>query len=640
MTPARQLLCLLFTLGGLAALGAETPPAAKAPETVLQRLARRLKFQQAMATNKQAFFGFTFTNQIEPSQIRFQHHIVDDAGRNYKAAQYDHGNALAAADVDGDGRTDLYFTSQLGRNELWRNLGGGKFADGTARAGLEMTDQVSVGAAFADFDNDGDPDLFVTTVRHGNRLFQNQGGGRFEDVTTTAGLGYSGHSSGAVFFDFDNDGRLDLFLTNIGVFTGNDLGRGGYHIALTDAFAGHTVPERTEFSLLYHNEGGGRFKEVSRALKLRDGSWSGDATFSDLNGDGYPDLYVVNMQGDDHYYENLGGKGFVEQTAKRFPKTPWGATGVKFLDYNRDGLMDLFVTDMHSDMTQQQTEDALGFRPFYEKKKSEAYCAVQWTEEYLQGASNNLFGNAFYQNRGPGTFAEVSEPLGVETYWPWGISAGDLNADGFEDLFVTAGMGYPFRYAVNSVLLNDGGRTFFDAEFLVGVEPRAGKLETEWFTLDCSGADRTNDLCGGKSGLVAVPGARTSRSSVIFDLDDDGDLDVVTNELNDRPQVLVSNLTNRKAVHHLRVRLVGSRSNRDGLGATVTLRRAGQSWTQFHDGKSGYLAQSSLPLYFGLGDATKLDSVEVRWPSGAQQILREPALDSILVLQEPPLPEH
>src|SRR5207248_8487889 len=139
--------------------------------------------------------------------------------------------------------------------------------------------------------------------------------------------------------------------------------------AFSDAFEGHLHPERTEFSILYRNLGGKRFKDVSKEMGLRDGSWSGDATFVDLNQDGFPDLYVLNMQGDNHYYENQSGKGFVERTAAFFPKTPWGAMGIKFFDFNQDGLMDLFVTDMHSDMTKDHTTQADNFDLTVEKAK-------------------------------------------------------------------------------------------------------------------------------------------------------------------------------------------------------------------------------------------------------------------------------
>ncbi len=565
----------------------------------MQFLAQRKHQQELAALSCDAFYGFQFTNRVEESGIRFENRVVDDTGKNYQAAHYDHGNGMAVADIDGDGLLDIYFTTQLGKNQLWRNLGHGKFEDITALSGLELEDQVSVAAAFADIDNDGTPDLFVTTVRHGNHLFKNVGGGRFKDITQEAGLEYSGHSSGVVFFDFDNDGLLDLFVTNVGVYTSNQKGPGGYYLALPDAFAGHLFPERTEFSILYRNLGGDKFKDVSQEMHLHDGSWSGDATFTDLNQDGYPDLYLVNMQGDDHYYESVGGKGFVEKTSAYFPKTPWGAMGLKFFDFNRDGRPDLFVTDMHSDMTQMQTQEALRFGSNVEKRKSEAYCSIQWTEEYLQGSSNNVFGNAFYQNDGDGHFREVSDTLGLETYWPWGISVGDLNADGYEDIFVTAGMGYPFRYAINSVLLNDHAKKFFDSEFLVGVEPRRdGRLGKVWFTLDCSGNDKTNGMCTGKSGLLEVEGSLSSRSSAIFDLDNDGDLDIVTLDFNDRPQVLISNLTERRQIHYLKIKLKGLKSNRDGLGATVKLKAGDLAWTQYHDGKSGYLGQSSMPLYF------------------------------------------
>jgi len=604
----------------------------------LSYLERRHQAQTLAATHQSTFHSFQFTNQIKGSGINFTHKIVDDAAKDYKAAHYDHGGAIAAADFDGDGLIDLYFTSQLGSNELWRNLGKGQFAAATLKAGVGLEDQISVGASFADIDNDGLPDLFVTTVRHGNHLFKNLGNGRFEDITLAAGLSYIGHSSGAVFFDFDNDGLLDLLVTNVGKYTTEQKGRGGYYIARDDAFSGHLFPERSERSLLYRNLGKGRFKEVSKNLNFHDEFWVGDATFTDLNNDGFPDLYLPNMQGDDHYYENQGGKGFLDRTATYFPKTPWGSTGVKFFDFNQDGLADLFVSDMHSDMTRQQTEEALGLRPDIEKKKSQAYCAMQWTEAYLQGSSNNIFGNAFYQNLGRGKFNEISDQIGVETYWPWGISSGDLNADGYDDLLITAGMGYPFRYAINSVLLNESGKRFFDAEFVLGIEPRAGgRLGKEFFTLDCSGNDRTNNLCQGKSGLIAIPGSLSSRSSVFLDLDNDGDLDVVIGEFNDAPQVLISNLSQRRELHFLKVQLQGTRSNRDGLGAKVLVQFGGRTLTQFHDGKSGYLAQSSLPLYFGLGDSKVIDFVEVYWPSGERQRVTAPTLNSLLKLTEPNL---
>jgi enediyne biosynthesis protein E4 len=231
----------------------------------------------------------------------------------------------------------------------------------------------------------------------------------------------------------------------------------------------------------------------------------------------------------------------------------------------------------------------------------------------------------------------MSDKLGAETYWPWGISAGDLNADGFEDAFVSAGMGYPFRYAVNSLLLNDAGQKFVDAESVLGIEPRAGRhIEKNYFILNCSGEDKNHLLCEGRTGRTPIKGAISTRSAAVFDLDDDGDLDIVTAEFNDRPQVLLSNLAEKRSIHFVKIRLQGKKSNRDGLGATVKVVAGGQSFSRLHDGKSGYLSQSSLPLYFGLGAAIKIDRIEVFWPSGKKQLLSEASsINKLVTIQEP-----
>jgi len=624
-------LCLLAIGLPLTCLSATSPT----NRTILDPYKLNARTLRALEANKRkqidatkdlgAFHNFQFSDRVEASAIAFRNRPVEDAAKNWKPAHYDHGTGIVVADVDGDGLLDLYFVGQLAGSQLWRNLGKGRFEDITPLAGVGLEGRIGVAASFADIDNDGKTDLFVTTVKMGNALFRNLGGGRFEDVSAKSGLDYKGHSSGAVFFDYDKDGLLDLFVTNVGVYTSEEKGAGGFFLAYEDAFKSHLRPERSEQSILYRNLGGGRFKDASKETGLEHRGWSGDATACDVNEDGYPDLYVVTMQGDDRYYENDKGKRFVEKTAAYFPKTPWGAMGVKFFDFDLDGRMDLFVTDMHSDMTEGQTKDGKArYVPAFEKQKSETWCSVEWTDAFLQGASNNIFGNAFYRNEGNGRFAEISDKIGAETYWPWGVSVGDLNADGYDDVFVTAGMGHPFRYGINSVLLNDGGRRFFDSEFILGIEPRKdGRIETEYFELDCSGADKGNPLCYHKRGTVSVLGSLSSRSSAMLDFDEDGDLDIITNEMIDRPLVLVSNLSERKPVHFLKIKLMGTASNRDGLGATVKVRAGSKTFTRYHDGKSGYLAQSSIPLYFGLAEAEKADTIEVIWPSGAKQIQTE-----------------
>lgn len=606
----------------------------------LPALEAEKKKQLAEAQSWKVFHDFQFDDKYEESGIRFEHHPVDDASKTYMAVHYDHGNGIAVADVDGDGKLDVYFVNQLGGNQLWRNVGGGKFENITSQAGVGLADKVSVTASFADIDNDGKPDLLVTTVRMGTFLFKNLGGGKFSDITAQSGLNINPkrlpHSSGAIFFDFNNDGLLDLFIANVGSYTTEQKGRGGFYRGRRDAFIGWQYPLRSEQSVLYQNMGGGKFKDVSKEMGLEHRGWSGDATVCDVNGDGWPDLYVLSMSGDDKLYINEQGKHFSEQTAQYFPKTPWGAMGVKFFDWNGDGLMDLFVTDMHSDMTTAQIKAGdTNFTATFEKVKSDPWCSIDWTPTTRRSASNNILGNAFYVNKGGGKFEEVSQKIGAETYWPWGITVADLNADGLEDVFVAAGMGYPLRYAKNSVLLNDGGQRFVDSEFVLGVEPRKGnRIEKEFFTLDCSGEDKKHPLCTGKSGIVTVMGSTSSRSAAAIDIDDDGDLDLITNEWSDHPMVLVSNLAEKKKIHFTKIKLVGAASNRDGIGATVKVHSGGKTFTRFNDGKSGYLSQSDMPLYFGLGNADKIDSVEVAWPSGRKQTVTNVGVNSATTITE------
>jgi hypothetical protein len=612
-------LALIVVAFILAAVATDSKIRSRFPDDDMGKdsLPARKKAQFEAAKQFKVFYQFQFTDQLAQSGITFKYRAVDDITKHMRMGHYDHGSAVAVADVDGDGLYDIYFVNQVGGNELWKNLGNGKFKNITQEAGVALAGRVGVGAAFADIDNDGSPDLFVTTVRGGNALFKNDGHGHFTDITQESGLGLAAHSSGAFFFDYDNDGLLDLLVCNVGKYTYDEKGPEGEYVGIPNAFEGHLHPDRFEHPVLYKNVGHHHFKDVTADVGLDPHGWCGDASFADVNGDGYPDIFFLNMQGHSHYYENQGGKKFVEKTEQYFPKTPWGAMGIKFFDYDNDGRMDLFIVDMHSDMSQEAD-------PENEKAKS----TITWTDSYIQGTKSDfIWGNALYHNLGDGKFEEVSDRLGVETYWPWGPSVGDLNADGWDDIFVPSGMSYPYRYGINSVLLNDRGKKFDDAEFVLGVEPRKN-LYTPWFEIDCSDPQEReaqeklgSKVCIGQSGKSIVMAPRSSRSSAIFDLDNDGDLDIVTNDFNSEPQMLISNLAQHKKIRWLKIVLEGTRSNRDGLGATVRVHAGGQTYTKYNDGKSGYLAQSALPLYFGLGDATKIESVEVVWPLGQKQVV-------------------
>ncbi len=575
---------------------------------------------------------FRLTDALPESGITWRHRTTPDGAIAFKANHYDHGNGVSTADIDGDGLQDLYFITQIGSNALYRNVGDGRFEDVTDE-GLALDSVVCVTASFADIDNDGDPDLYVTTLKEGNRLFLNDGAGGFTDVSEGSGVDYVGHSSAADFFDYDQDGLLDLFLSVVGVYTAREQGPAAldtndvedpraysYYIGLEDAFSGHMYGDRTEGSRLYRNTGNGRFEDVTAAMGFADErGWSGDAVPMDVNRDGWTDLYVLNMQGNDEYYENQQGRGFVSRGRALFPNTPWGAMAALARDFNGDGAQDLFVMDMHSDM-QENTTIA------YDKLKSRPL----WPDSTLLTGGISILGNAFYEaEEGAGEedvrYTEISDANGSETYWPWGASAGDLNADGWEDILVAGGMGFTFRYAPNSLLLNEAGQGFVDAEFVVGLEPRPdGTYFRKWFVLDCDGRDAQHPLCEGQTGILQLWEPHSSRGSVLVDLEGDGDLDVVTGEWNAPPMVLTSDLAQLGELNTITIDLEGTTANRDGLGAVVRVVAGGREQVRVHDGQSGYLAQSDQPLYFGLGDASTVERIEVTWPGGGTQIVDGP----------------
>ncbi len=606
----------------LAKVAAEPPPVAIPPEVADPPwLEARRGAQLAAAADYRVFHDFRFTDRRPESGITFVHQFVGDLARDFKQTHYDHGNGVAVADVDGDGLLDLYFTTQLGGNELWRNTGGGVFENVTERAGVALAERISVAPAFGDIDNDGDPDLFVTTVRGGNVLFENDGTGAFTDISRAAGVDHVGHSSGATFFDYDRDGLLDLFVTNVGEYTTGERSPHGYYVSYALSFDGHLHPERAETSILYRNVGDNRFEDVTEETGLVADGWNGDPHPADFDEDGFPDLYLIDMQGHDSYFANVGGERFVRRPDAMFPATPFGSMGISIFDFDNDGLQDVYIVDMHTDMF----SDAMFQRYVEGLEETKLDPSAMPERRYLNTDGNHVLGNAFYRNDGDGRFTEISDSIGAESFWPWGLSHGDLNADGYQDVFIASSMNFPFRYGINKVLLNEHGERFVDSEFVVGVEPRRDRrTAVPWFELDCSGRDRALLECRGRDGRIQIWGAIGSRSSVLCDLDGDGDLDIVTLDFGSEPMVLISDLTERRDVRFVKVALTGAASNRSGVGARVTVRAGGATYTRVNDGKTGYLGQSDLPLYFGLDTAHRIDRIEVAWPSGRMQALEGP----------------
>src|SRR6266850_291107 len=294
--------------------------------------------------------GSGFQERAPDAGIAFRMNFLPkEQGEHFKINLYDHGSGLAIADYDNDGREDIYFLNEHGTNALYRNRGDGTFEDVSAKAGVALGDRISVGATFADYDNDGWADLFVTSTRGGNVLFHNRGNGTFEDVTAAAGLSHVGHSQTPVFFDYDNDGDLDLYLTNTAHWTTDvfDFASGNYEgkASLADLM---TSP--VEYNILYHNNGDGTFTDVTAKAGLRGRGWAGDVAVFDYNDDGFLDLFVPSMFGRGQLYKNNGDGTFADVTAETLGPTPHGAIGSKVFDYDGDGRLDLFVVDMHSDM--------------------------------------------------------------------------------------------------------------------------------------------------------------------------------------------------------------------------------------------------------------------------------------------------
>ncbi len=591
----------------------------------------RAACQRTVLSQADVDVGFSFDDRLEESGIEFEHDVVPDRAENLRGNHYHHGNGVSVADVTGNGYQDIYFTNQLGANELWANQGDGTFRNITEEAGVAVSDSVSVSASFADLDNDGYPDLYVSVIRDDNRLFENQGDGTFEDVSERSNLGVGYHSAGAVFFDYNQNGYLDMFLTNVGEFTteresdvGHYVGRERRDVDEEEYGEDGHMPwtgEYDEPNLLFENQGDMTFEDVTEDVGIDDVGWSGDAVPTYFEGNEHPGLYVLNMEGADSYYRNEGGEEFVEANDEVFGSTPFGSMGVTQLDHDRDGEAALYVTDRHSDRT-------------VDKEVWEEHEHVKYGEGETDILPyRGILGNAFYEFPDRGSPDERAVELNLQNYQPWGPASGDVNANGYEDLYVTAGMNLGYRYQPSYMLMNDGGVTFVHAEFELGLEPR-DDLFTEWLRLDCSGEDRDHPRCSGYDEEVAVMSPEASRGNVVFDVDGDGALDIVALDFNSEPRVMMNDIAEEREINYLKVDLRGVESNRDGLGSRVVVRVDEGEQVKYHDGQSGYHSQSSKPLYFGLGSHEEVEEVQVDWPSGRTEIYPVSETNQLVTLKE------
>ena len=485
---------------------------------------------------------------------------------------------VAILDFDGDGWPDIYIangasipslkkTDASFNNRLFRNNHDGTFTDVTEKAGVAGRGY-SMGVAAADFDNDGWPDLFVTGVRE-NILYHNRGDGTFEDVTDRAGLKGDGTwSVAAGWFDYDNDGLLDLFVVHYvqwdpakESFCGDR--RINYRAYCHPEFYGPLA------NALYHNRGDGTFEDVSAqsGIAAHPGKGMGVA-FADYDHDGLLDILVANDTVPNFLFHNLGHGRFEEVGLKagiayNGDGRAISSMGVDFRDYDNDGLEDIVVTALSNE------------------------------------------GFALFRNLGGGNFLDIAQAslLASASLRLSGWSAGiyDFDNDGFKDLFAA------------------NGHALTDMERVSSLESRQALS-----VFRNRGDGRFEHSAFGEKSLY--------RGAAFGDLDRDGKIDVVVTRLNERP-VILTNITDTHS-HWLRVRLHGHRSNRDGIGARIHLiTDSGGQWN--HATTSVGFAGSSEPeVHFGLGRSTVARRLEVLWPSGVRQELRDVAADQLVEVEE------
>jgi hypothetical protein len=421
-------------------------------------------------------------------------------------------------------------------------------------------------------------------------------------------------------------------VTRTADWTGKQVNPSSRHYPGTNTILELAAKPR-EDNVLYHNERNGTFKQVPDAAGLKGKGWSVDVAVLDYDEDGWPDVVVSNMFGAAQLYRNNGDGTFTEVTRRTLGRTSWGGMGCKAFDFNNDGRLDLFLVDMHSDMWGPSRNDP-GMLAFAKKNSGVKYptvtgaarqfpkliANVEQQEERLVEAfhiepDTVVFGNTFFKNLGGGKFEERSDRAGLETFWPWGIATGDFDNDGFEDVFVPSGMGYPFFYWPNVLMMNNGNETFTDHARAEGIEPPPGGIYQE-------------------APISGKPAARSSRAAAVADFTNTGRLDVVVNNFNDYPYFFQNQFPRR---NYIEFRLRGTKSNRDAVGAIVRLHADGAVMTRQVSPASGYLAQSSKTVHFGLADRARVDRVEIRWPGGKRRTtIESPALNQCHDVEEPP----
>ena len=520
------------------------------------------------------------------ASVTFQHHSAPD--KRYIVESMSGGVALL--DFDNDGLIDMYFVDSLtvdtakrpsaARSALYRNLGTGKFEDVTDKAGVGHPGW-GMGVCTADVDGDGWEDIYVTTLGR-NRLYRNNHDGTFTDIAEQTGVAAGGWSTGCGFADYDRDGHLDLFVSRYVRIDLDHLPQFGKD--KTCEYRGVAVqcgPRGLpgESDLLFHNDGKGHFTEVSEKAGVSDprGYFGLGVAWFDANGDGWPDLYVANDSTPNFLYLNQKDGTFKEVA---FPMgvavsedgAEQGSMGVALGDYLGLGRLSVFVTN--------------------------------FSEEY----------NDLYRHDGDHftdvSFRSKTAPSSLP-YVGWGTAFFDYDNDGLLDIMVVNGHVYP---QLDTVRLG------------ASAGYRQRKL------LYHNRGDGTFEEMAGQMGPVMTD-PRVGRGLAVGDLDNDGRLDVVVNNLDGSPEVLRNELPDHG--NWLLVKLTGKGWNTDAIGALVTARAGTMTGIRLVQSGTSYLSQHDMRLHFGLGAATEVDSLEVRWPDGTTTTVQHVKANQIVNIQQP-----
>ena len=518
-----------------------------------------------------------FTNATAAAGITFVH-FKGNKGISINREEF--GPGICVADFDGDGWQDIYFVNGRDlynrgiavRNALYRNNGDGTFTDVTEKAGVPGTGY-GLGCVWGDYDNDGFPDLFVTQYGR-NILYHNNVNGTFTDVTDKAGVAgmESGtFHSGATFFDYDRDGRLDLYVgsyVDMGDRRYCDLG-GVQSSCPPSAYRGSP-------DALYHNNGDGTFTNVSVKAKIYQPEGKNlSVGASDYDNDGWPDLFVANDGLSAYLYHNQHDGTFREiglDSGMAFTGqgVTMAAMCISLGDFNNDGWFDLYISD-------------------------------------FQRSSDHI-----WQNDGKGFFDEVSDQSGLTRATHDVLSFGggffDYDNDGWLDIFIANGHVYP------------------EVEQL---KTEAGYKQRKVVYRNL-GNGRFEDVTLALGPPASTP--KAARGSAFGDFDNDGDVDVVINNVHDAPDLF--RVESDPSRHWITVRLVGTRSNRSAIGARLRCTAGGAVQAQEVRGGGSYISQNDLRVHFGLGAAMKVDRLEVRWPNGLEEEWVDLPVDRIHTLTE------